>query len=83
MNRPSNANEIAKLQKALVEKLIDMGCICSPNVEKAFRAVPRHLFAPEAALERVYSDNSIPTKRIDGKLVSSSSQPAIMAIMLE
>jgi len=83
MNRPSNANEIAKLQKALVEKLIRMGCIRSPSVERAFRSIPRHLFAPGVALEKVYSDNSIPTKRIDGKLVSSSSQPAIMAIMLE
>jgi len=83
MNRPSNANEIAKLQKALVEKLISMGCIRSPSVEWAFRSIPRHLFAPGVALEKVYSDNSIPTKRIDGKLVSSSSQPAIMAIMLE
>ena len=83
MNGPSNANEIAGLQKALVEKLISMGYIRSPNVEGAFRAVPRHLFLPGVALKRVYSDNSIPIKRIDGKLVSSSSQPAIMAIMLE
>ncbi len=83
MNKPSNANEIARLQKALVEKLISVGCIRSPSVESAFRAVPRHLFAPGVALERVYSDNSIPTKHIDGQLVSSSSQPAIMAIMLE
>jgi protein-L-isoaspartate(D-aspartate) O-methyltransferase len=83
MNRSSNTNEIAGLQKALVEKLISMGCIQSPNVERAFRAVPRHLFVPGVDLERVYSDISIPTKRIDGKLVSSSSQPAIMAIMLE
>jgi len=83
MNGPSNANEIAGLQKALVEKLISMGCIRSPMVEETFRAVPRHLFAPGVALEKVYSDNSIPTKRMDGKLVSSSSQPAIMAIMLE
>jgi protein-L-isoaspartate(D-aspartate) O-methyltransferase len=83
MNRPLNANEIAVLQKVLVEKLISMGCIRSPMVEETFRVVPRHLFAPGVALERVYSDNSIPTKRMDGKLVSSSSQPAIMAIMLE
>jgi protein-L-isoaspartate(D-aspartate) O-methyltransferase len=83
MNKPSNANEITELLKALVEKLISMGYIRSPNVERAFRAVPRHLFLPGVALERVYSDNSIPTKHIDGRPVSSSSQPAIMAIMLE
>ena len=83
MNRSLNDNEIARLHEALVENLISTGYICSPSVEKAFRSVPRHLFAPGVALERVYSDNSIPTKRIDGKLMSSSSQPAIMAIMLE
>jgi len=60
-----------------------MGCITSPHVAEAFRTVPRHLFTPGVALEKVYSDSSIPTKRADGKLVSSSSQPAVMAIMLE
>lgn len=83
MNRPSNANGIAGLHEAFVEKLISIGCIRSPNVEGAFRAVPRHLFLPGVALERVYSDDAILTKRTDGKVVSSSSQPAIMAIMLE
>jgi len=83
MNKPSNANGIAGLHEALVKKLIRIGCIRSPNVEEAFRAVPRHLFLPGVALERVYSDDAILTKRIDGKVVSSSSQPAIMAIMLE
>jgi protein-L-isoaspartate(D-aspartate) O-methyltransferase len=35
------------------------------------------------ALDTVYADEAIPTKRLGGKTVSSSSQPAIMAIMLE
>ncbi|MEE8419357.1 MAG: methyltransferase, FxLD system [Dehalococcoidales bacterium] len=83
MNKSSNSDEIAELREALVEKLIGMGCIQSANVEGAFRAVLRHLFTPGVALESVYSDNSIPTKRVDGRLVSSSSQPAIMAVMLE
>ena len=38
---------------------------------------------PDVPLERVYSDEAILTKRLDGKVVSSSSQPAMMAIMLE
>ena len=83
MNKSSNANEIAGLQKALVEKLISVGCIRSPMVEESFRAVPRHLFVPGVALERAYSDEAILTKRKDGRVVSSSSQPAMMAIMLE
>jgi protein-L-isoaspartate(D-aspartate) O-methyltransferase len=77
------SHEIAGYQEALVEKLVLMGCIKSPNIEEAFRIIPRHLFTPGVALEKVYSDISIPTKILDGKLVSSSSQPAIMAIMLE
>jgi protein-L-isoaspartate(D-aspartate) O-methyltransferase len=35
------------------------------------------------ALDTVYADQAIPIKRLDGEAVSSSSQPAIMAIMLE
>ncbi len=79
----SDANGIAGLHRALVEKLLSLGCIQSPNVEEAFRVISRHLFLPGVALERVYSDDAILTKRTDGKIVSSSSQPAIMAIMLE
>jgi protein-L-isoaspartate(D-aspartate) O-methyltransferase len=52
-------------------------------VEAAFRAVPRHLFLPEVAISDVYTDRAFPTKHADGRPISSSSQPAIMAIMLE
>jgi protein-L-isoaspartate(D-aspartate) O-methyltransferase len=52
-------------------------------VEAAFRAVPRHVFLPNVGIEDVYTDRAFPTKHADGKPISSSSQPAIMAIMLE
>ena len=52
-------------------------------VEAAFRAVPRHVFLPDVRIEDVYTDRAFPTKHADGKPISSSSQPAIMAIMLE
>lgn len=67
----------------LVERLRRRGGIGEP-VLAAFSAVPRHVFLPGVPLERVYDDEAIVTKR-DGKGVptSSSSQPAIMAIMLE
>jgi protein-L-isoaspartate(D-aspartate) O-methyltransferase len=83
MDNYSDNTEIIGLRNVLVDKLKEMGCIRSPGVEEAFRIIPRHLFVPGVDLDKVYSDNSIPTKYIDGKLVSSSSQPAIMAIMLE
>jgi protein-L-isoaspartate(D-aspartate) O-methyltransferase len=74
---------VSTLHQALVDRLKCAGYIHTPAVEAAFRAVPRHLFLPAVAPDTVYTDEAIPTKRLDGKAVSSSSQPAIMAIMLE
>lgn len=71
------------LQRALVEHLKQEGHLRSPLVEAAFQTVPRHLFLPQVPLEEAYEDEAIPTKKLDGKAISSSSQPAIMAIMLE
>ncbi|MGQ0551285.1 MAG: methyltransferase, FxLD system [Armatimonadota bacterium] len=68
----------------LVDELKRRGCIRSAAVEAAFRAVPRHHFVPGVPLDDVYGDKAIPTKRsADGAFISSSSQPAIMALMLE
>src|SRR5579859_6035322 len=71
------------LQQDLVEQLIRAGNIRTEAVEAAFRAVPRHVFLPELAAEEAYRDEAIPTKFLNGSAISSSSQPAIMAIMLE
>jgi protein-L-isoaspartate(D-aspartate) O-methyltransferase len=83
MSKPSGADTVTRLHDALIENLRSGGCIQSTRVEEAFRAVPRHLFLPDVSPERVYRDVAIATKRQDGEVVSSSSQPAIMAIMLE
>ncbi|MGH2372513.1 MAG: methyltransferase, FxLD system [bacterium] len=73
----------ARLQR-LVEDLKRRGCIRTAGVEAAFRAIPRHLFVPGVPLDDVYVDKAIPTKRAaDGGFISSSSQPAVMALMLE
>src|SRR5438132_1369508 len=71
------------LHRALVDALVRRRAITDSRVEAAFRAVPRHLFLPRVPLEEVYRDQAIPTKTIDGEAVSSSSQPEIMATMLE
>jgi protein-L-isoaspartate(D-aspartate) O-methyltransferase len=68
---------------ALVDRLKSAGHIRSAAVEAAFRAAPRHLFLPGEPLERVYADEAIVTRFRDGLPISSSSQPAAMAIMLE
>ena len=75
--------DVSALHRALVDELKDKKHITSPRVEAAFRAVPRHLFLPGVAPDRVYRDDAIPTKQRDGRAISSSSQPAIMAVMLE
>ncbi len=60
----------------------------SPSVRRAFLAVPRERFLPEVAaregLEAVYRNHAIVTTRDErGTPMSSSSQPSIMAAMLE
>jgi protein-L-isoaspartate(D-aspartate) O-methyltransferase len=72
-----------ELHRALVDMLVNRGLIQSPSVEAAFRAVSRHLFLPNEPIERAYADDAIPTKVSGGAAISSASQPAIVAIMLE
>ncbi|HEV8635443.1 MAG TPA: methyltransferase, FxLD system [Chloroflexota bacterium] len=72
------------LRGKLVDQLVAEGSVRSAAVEAAFRAVPRHLFVPGVDPAEAYADRSIQTKRApDGGGISSSSQPTIMAIMLE
>jgi protein-L-isoaspartate(D-aspartate) O-methyltransferase len=72
------------LHQALVDRLLSQGFIHTRPVEAAFRAVPRHLFVPDVPLEEAYSDGAISTKSSEsGAALSASSQPAIMATMLE
>lgn len=57
---------------------------CGTGVAQAFRAVPRHLFLPGVTPQRAYRDEAVPTKwGPDGRPVSSSSQPSVMAMTLE
>jgi Protein-L-isoaspartate(D-aspartate) O-methyltransferase (PCMT) len=43
------------LREMMISKLREMGAIRSDRIADAFRAVPRHLFAPGAPLEAVYA----------------------------
>ncbi len=68
----------------LVDGLVEKGAIQSATVEGAFRRVARHHFLPDAPLEQVYGDNAVTTKvGAAGQALSSSTQPSIMAGMLE
>jgi protein-L-isoaspartate(D-aspartate) O-methyltransferase len=78
----------AVLRQRLVTQLQRAGTLTDPTVERALLAVPRELFvAPAAArqgLESVYRDRAIVTERDAlGRPTSSSSQPSIMAVMLQ
>jgi protein-L-isoaspartate(D-aspartate) O-methyltransferase len=60
------------------------GALRDARIEAAFRAVRRHWFLPGAALADVYRDRAVVTHRSeDGVAISSSSQPALMAQMLD
>ena len=77
-----------RLRKRLVDRLEEKGAIRSDAVRSAFLAVPRERFLPDVVsgrgLEAVYRDEAIITKRDPrGLPLSSSSQPSLMARMLE
>ena len=72
------------MRERLAARVIAANRIGSSYVAAALRDVPRHLFLPGLPLESAYRDDAIVTKRDDdGQPISSSSQPAIMAIMLD
>ncbi len=85
MSAPIESNNTPpdELRQILVEKLLSNGVLRDAAVERALRTVPRHLFLPAIPVEDAYSDNAIPTHEEDGVPVSSASQPAIVAIMLQ
>ncbi|WP_129840956.1 methyltransferase, FxLD system [Streptomyces sp. RFCAC02] len=74
-----------ELRERMVRGLVERGAIVSSSVEAAFRAVPRHRFAPEVPAEQVYgAPEAIFTKRADdGRAVSSVTAPWLHARMLE
>lgn len=76
------------LRAALVEQLRAAGRVRSERVAAAFAAVPRELFLPghvrRHGLAAAYRDEAVVTRQAqDGSPSSSSSQPSIMAEMLE
>jgi len=76
--------EARRRNEQLVDQLEHTGALRDPAVASAFRAVERHHFLPGRPLDEVYEDSAIMTKVGEqGLPLSSSSQPTIMAIMLE
>ena len=71
------------LRRRLVEQLRTQGALHDAAVERALLTVPRHLFLPDSPLTEAYADIAVATHWEDGMAVSSASQPAIVAFMLE
>ena len=78
-----NGDAFAALRRRLVDELRARGALADDRVAAAFARVPRHVFLPDVPVADAYADRSIAIKLIDGIPISSASQPAIMAEMLE
>lgn len=72
-----------RLRNQLVKGLRRNGFLHNDTVAEALSTVRRHVFVPDRSLKAVYRDEAFITKQLDGVPVSSSSQPSIMAVMLE
>jgi protein-L-isoaspartate(D-aspartate) O-methyltransferase len=79
------ASDPAALRSEMVARLLARGSIDSERIEHAFRTVPRHLFAPEADLDEVYSEDAVVRTKYgpDGTCLSSVSAPHAQALMLK
>jgi len=82
-SEPADDRRLRKRNRALIDELRRKGMLRSRRVAEAFRRVPRHLFVPHVTPGEAYADRVLPLKHEGSELVSSSSQPSIMAIMLE
>jgi protein-L-isoaspartate(D-aspartate) O-methyltransferase len=76
--------ELNGLREQLLATVRERGGAVDALVADALRTVPRHIFLPDVAPDVAYRDEAIVTKWDDsGMPSSSSSQPTIMAIMLD
>ncbi|MGI9119507.1 MAG: methyltransferase domain-containing protein [Acidimicrobiales bacterium] len=72
------------LNNQMVDRLVEQGVVHDAGLQFAFRSVLRHWFLPSTPLDEVYGGRAIVTHRAaNGVPISSSSEPAIMARMLE
>lgn len=69
---------------AMVDRLRAVGSVASSTVERALMTVPRHDYVDGTSPEDAYAETAIMVKHApDGTAISSASQPAIVAAMLE
>lgn len=80
----ADADEARRLRDAMTDKLVKLGSVASPQIEAAFRTVPRHAFArPGTSLEECYRGNIVRNKKdADGITLSSISGAWLQARMI-
>lgn len=80
-----DGSQAAELREEMIGALREMGAIRSDRVAEVFRAVPRHLFTPGAALADAYDPrDAVHVKRDDrGRPISTVSSPQLQGSMLE
>lgn len=71
------------LRESLVAHLERNGVLTDAHVRAALLEVPRHRFVPGVSLEEAYEDRALATKEREGFVISSISQPAMIAHMLQ
>ena len=74
--------DAAQRHEGLVARLRE-SVAASGRIVDAFARVPRHHFLPDVPLDTAYTDDAIVTHDEGGVPTSSSSQPSLMARMLE
>ena len=73
-----------KFRMELVRFFERFGIIKDERIKNAFLEIPREIFTPcSSSLQSIYSDEVIITYLKNGEVVSTSSQPSLMAKMLE
>lgn len=86
MPRPDDSPKARDYRRRLMTQVItnlqQAGTPLTPAIQAALHAVPRHLFAPGVALAEAYENRVIPLKLTGRQLVSSISQPTMVALML-
>lgn len=73
----------AVLRNAMVSEIERAGWLRPGPVAGAMRAVPRHEFLPDMALDDAYADRAIAIKTTGGEVLSSISQPSMIALMMQ
>jgi protein-L-isoaspartate(D-aspartate) O-methyltransferase len=84
MSTSASADTPEALHARMIDRILRAGHARNPNVARALRAVPRHLFVPDAPVADAYADIAVITKRAaNGAPLSCASVPTVVAMMLD